>query len=561
MRHVKPALDPTVFRDLVDQAWEGIAIAEPSRLRILHANRSFCSFFACPPGERRALHRVLSISREDAQRAGTHAVQVVRPDGGWADLEVTLDRLIHRGESMIRVLARDVTARKQVEERTRYFAYHDTLTGLPNRLLFRDRLELAMKQGARAAEKAAVFLVDLDRFKQVNDTFGHDGADEMLSHLGARLCRAVRVGDTVARQGGDEFLVLVPRLRDHAEAATVAERLCEAIRGDIVPVRGREVRVTASVGVSLFPDDGADVNVLLHNADTAMYRAKSAGRDGWHFYDPRMEEQHARVLEMRTRLHKALANEEFLLHFQPEVSVTGGRIVSVEALLRWQPPGEALVPPLHFIPVAEDTGLIMPIGDWVLRNACHAARRWLDASGTAPRVAVNLSARQFRQRDIVASVRRALQETGLPPEQLELEVTESVAVGEPEHARAALTELKELGVSVAIDDFGTGYSSLALLHLLPFDRLKVDRSFLRGAQHSQAHAHLVRGIVSLGHSLGLEVVAEGVETPEQFTLLEDCGCDVAQGFGIARPMPGPDLERFLRAGAQHAWGGEVVGVA
>ncbi len=435
---------------------------------------------------------------------------------------------------MLCVVARDVTERELAGARDRHHAYHDALTGLPNRLLFQDRLSQALRQTARCGGCAGVVFVDLDHFKLVNDTFGHDVADLLLVDVARRIQGALRETDSVARQGGDEFLVLLPGLSDAGQARTLCEVLLGALR-EPFRLDGREVRVTASVGVAVYPGDGADATTLVKHADLAMYQSKHAGRDAIRAFDRSMHDEVVRIADIRSRLTHALERGELSLHYQPQVRIASGRLVGLEALLRWDPP-EGSVPPSRFVPVAEESGLIVAIGEFVLRAACGQAMEWHGRSLPEARVAVNLSARQFQDGNLPALVRRVLDDTHLPPHLLELEVTESIAMRDPEQARTMLAALKDMGVTLALDDFGTGYSSLAYLRLFPFDRLKIDRSFLPLDRCDRSDVAIVDAIVTLSHALGLEVVAEGVEIAEQLALLTADNCDLVQGFGVCPPL-------------------------
>lgn len=457
------------------------------------------------------------------------------------------------------------TEREVAGARDRHHAYHDALTGLPNRLLFQDRLSQALRQAARSGGHAAVVFVDLDHFKRINDSFGHDIADLLLVDVAKRIQGALRDTDSVARQGGDEFLVLLSALSHPDHAKGLCEMLLDALRRPFW-LDGREVSVTASVGVSVFPADGADATTLVKHADLAMYQSKQAGRDAVRWFSHAMHDEVVAVAGLRSRLARALERGELSLHYQPQVEVASGRLVGLEALLRWDSP-EGSVSPSRFVPIAEECGLIVPIGEFVLRTACVQSQAWRALGLPDVRVAVNLSARQFQDCDLPALVRTVLRETQLPSHLLELEVTESIAMHDPAQARSVLEALKELGVTLALDDFGTGYSSLAYLRLFPFDRLKIDRSFLphdgssggracesntsRGvgkpratpAETGPSDVAIIDAIVAMAHALRLEVVAEGVETAPQLALLG--GCDLVQGFGVCPPLTAEATGRLL----------------
>ncbi|MBM4397230.1 MAG: EAL domain-containing protein [Deltaproteobacteria bacterium] len=467
-----------------------------------------------------------------------------RADGAVVDVETSGVLLEHGGCKVLCVLARDITERRRSEEAIRHQAYHDALTKLPNRLLFNDHLSLALHHARRTRGSLAVMFVDLDDFKSVNDGLGHDAGDALLVEAADRLRSAVRAGDTVARQGGDEFMVLLPSVAGTADATVVAGRLLESLKAP-VRIGEREVRVTASAGVAMFPMDGDSSEVLTRNADVAMYQAKARGRDNWQLFDPVMNERMATVLRVRNDLAGAVERGEFVLHYQPQVEIATGNMTGVEALVRWQHPERGMVPPGEFIPVAEDSGLIVPIGEWVLRTACAQCRAWQEAGLPPIRMAVNLSARQFRRQGLVDTVTGALAASGLAAESLELEITETAAIQDPDFTRQTLDRFRSLGIAVTLDDFGTGYSSLAYLRSFPFGTLKIDRSFVREVQRNERDRSIVATIINLAHSLDLTVVAEGVETLTQFERLRSDGCDQVQGFGLARPTPAADIATIL----------------
>jgi diguanylate cyclase (GGDEF)-like protein/PAS domain S-box-containing protein len=437
----------------------------------------------------------------------------------------------------------DISERKRAEEQVRHLAFHDALTGLPNRLLFTDRLSLAVANARRSGSRLAVMFLDLDRFKIINDSLGHSIGDDLLRRVGERLEACVRQGDTVARLGGDEFTVLVPGLLYDDDAARVGRKILEAVSQPFT-IDGRELFLTTSIGVSLYPADGEDAETLVRNADTAMYRAKEQGRDNYQLYAPAMNARAVERLSLESRLRPALTNGELRLHYQPVVDLRNGRIAGAEALLRWAHPDLGLVPPARFIPIAEMSGLIVPIGAWVLREACARAREW-QREWPGMTVSVNLSSRQFQQSDIVAEVRRALKETGLDPGSLDLEITESSAMLNAEQSIATLSDLKELGVGISMDDFGTGYSSLAYLKRFPIDKIKVDQSFIRDIPSDSDDAAIVTAIIAMARSLQLVVVAEGVETEDQIAFLKDHGCDRMQGFVMSRAVPPDEFARLV----------------
>ncbi len=438
----------------------------------------------------------------------------------------------------------DVTEGRRAEEEIEHLAYHDSLTGLPNRLLFVDRIEVALSKARYSREPLMVLVVDIDRFKLINDSMGHKAGDALLQQTGARLRHAVQEGDTVARLGGDQFLVLMPRIGSPSSIPVIGERILEAIRRPF-HVDGRELFVTASIGISLFPDDGDDVQMLLSSADTAMNRVKREGRDAFMLYRPDMNARARERMKLETALRRALERTEFLLAYQPQIDLLTGRIVGVEALLRWRRGEKVVVPPSDFISILEETGLIVSIGEWVLRTASAQVKAWHDEGFTGLRVAVNLSARQFQHASLVDTIRRILRETGLPARSLLLEITESVAMERAAGSLAKLAELKGLGVHLALDDFGTGYSSLAYLKRFPIDVLKIDQSFVRGVEFDPKDAALGATAIAMAHGLNLRVIAEGVETEGQRDFLIRQRCDEIQGFLISRPLPPEGFRKLL----------------
>ena len=481
---------------------------------------------------------------------GLGVVQIYRGfgrRGGASWIELRLSPV--RGDDgsvtdFVGILA-DVSERKRFEQQLAHQGSHDALTGLPNRHLALDRLRQALHYASRLDRRVGVILLDLDEFKVLNDSVGHRAGDDLLQQVARRLRAAVRLGDTVARLGGDEFMVVCANLVDDAELDLVAARLTAAF--DAPFVIGEESRyVTVSAGISAAPADGDDAEVLIKSADIAMYRAKADGRDAVRRFLPEMNEALALRYSVDARLREALERGEFVLHYQPQVDARSGRSCGVEALIRWQHPERGLVPPLQFIPAAEESGLIVPIGRWALETACRQHKRWVDAGLADFPVAVNVSVAQFRKSDLVATVAEVLAQTGLPAHLLELELTESLIIDNAEAFVAILARLVQLGVRLAIDDFGTGYSSLNYLRRLPVHRLKIDRAFVRDIHLDPSDAALGRSIIAMAHNLGLEVVAEGVETEPQAAFLRRNMCDVLQGYLYSRPQAAHDVEEMLR---------------
>jgi diguanylate cyclase (GGDEF)-like protein/PAS domain S-box-containing protein len=441
----------------------------------------------------------------------------------------------------------DISDRKDAERQILHLAHHDTLTGLANRFSLHQRLEQALVLARRDNRGLVVLFIDLDRFKAINDSLGHPMGDRLLIEVGQRLRITVRESDVVARFGGDEFVVVITDVAEDnvgqisSLAGKILRRLSRAYS-----IAGRELHSTPSIGISVFPNDGSDVDALLKNADMAMYHAKSLGRANFQFFTPSMNEAAAERADLEGALRRAIDDNQFLLHFQPQIDAVRGRTVCVEALVRWQHPQRGLVAPNKFIPLAEDTGLIEPLGRWVIDAACRQLW-WMTHHGwPGIRIAVNLSARQLKQDDLIPWIEQLLAVHGVQAADLELEITESVAMENPEVTIGILRRLRELGVTLAIDDFGTGYSSLAYLKLLPIQRLKLDRSFVRDIEADHNDAIICSATIALAHSLGLEVVAEGVETEAQCSFLRYLGCDLIQGYYFSKPLPADALAEFLK---------------
>lgn len=442
-------------------------------------------------------------------------------------------------------LESEVRERRLAEARVQHIAHHDTLTGLPNRALFLDRLRQAIAGVGRSAGSVAVLFLDLDRFKNINDSLGHVMGDELLKLVGALCSKHLRQADTIARIGGDEFIICLSNVGSAEEAGNVARRLLSDVNLGF-EIDGHKLHANASIGISLYPADGVDAETLIRNADTAMYHAKDDGRGTFHFFRPQMTERVKQRLALENGLRGALEREEFVLHFQPIIQLESGRLVGAEALVRWNHPERGLVSPAEFIPVAEDIGLIAPLGEWVLHEACAQAAEWAVTSGRRLFVAVNLSARQFHEGSLLTAVERALTRSGIVASQLELEITESVLMQQSERSVRLLNEFEALGVKLAIDDFGTGYSSLGYLKRFPVSTLKVDRSFLRDVAHDEDDRAIVTAVMAMARSLGLAVTAEGVERAEQVAFLREIGCHQAQGYLYGGPVPKDRFELFLR---------------
>jgi diguanylate cyclase (GGDEF)-like protein/PAS domain S-box-containing protein len=465
----------------------------------------------------------------------------LRGDGAAFPQEISLTAI--EGGGMVCVV-RDITERTYAEEQIKHLAYHDALTGLPNRLLFKDRLTVALSHAQRDNTRLAVLFLDLDRFKVINDSLGHNIGDQLLQAVAARVQSCVRESDTVARLGGDEFTLLLPALARSDDAAPVAQKLLEAVRYPF-HLEGREFFITTSIGISLYPEDGLDAEALIKNADTAMYQAKEQGRDNYQLFNAYINAKALQRIALEHGLRRALSNNELAVHYQPIFDFRSGRISGMEALLRWKHPEIGNIPPAVFIPLAEAIGVMTPIGAWALREACEQAKAWHTAGYRNLALAVNLSVTQLQAPDLVARVKDVLDGTGLPPRLLELEITESSAMQNPEHSTRTLYDLKKLGIRISLDDFGTGHSSLAYLKRFPIDTLKIDQSFVRDITSDPDTAAIVTAIIAMAHSLRLKVIAEGVEFTEQANFLRRYACDQMQGFLIKPPVPAAEFAELI----------------
>jgi diguanylate cyclase (GGDEF)-like protein/PAS domain S-box-containing protein len=469
-----------------------------------------------------------------------------RKNGDLFPAEVCLTSLMLSGQPRLLATVRDVSDRKVAEERVQYLAYYDALTGLPNRTLLGDRLTKALADARRQKYKIALLFLDIDRFKDINDSLGHSVGDLFLQEVAERIKSFAREQDTVARLGGDEFLVMLTHIEDISDAAVAAERLMDAMTAEFV-VEGHPLNVSCSVGISIFPQHGADGEALMKNADAAMYSVKENGRNNYRFFIEDMNAQVAERLSLENGLRKALDKNEFFLVYQPQMDIATKMITGLEALIRWQHPSLGLVPPDKFIGIAENSGLIVPIGEWVLRTACRQAKKWQDEGIPALSVAVNVSAVQFRQTGFCELIQRVLRETELDPQYLELELTESLLFAKADVTISVLKELKSMGLTLAIDDFGTGYSSLSYLKRFPVGKLKIDRSFVRDIAVNPDDAAITTAIISMAKSLNLKVVAEGVENEAQMSFLRAHQCDAVQGYYFGRPLAVEDVADKLRA--------------
>ena len=546
------------FRSAMDATADAIYMVSRASMRFVEVNATACSMLGYRRDEllRMGPMQLGGGTFEqltqlyDALIAGSGGgelseSQIRRKDGSLLQIEVQRQAQRSGAGWIIVGVVRDITERKEAQQRLHHLAHYDTLTGLPNRMLFYDTLKNTLLQAEGKHWMVAVLFIDLDHFKYINDTLGHASGDELLSQFSDRLVQCVRMRDTVGRLGGDEFaLILV--MQDGQQGATlVANNIRETLRTPF-DLQGHAVTLTASIGITVHPDDASDADTLIKYADTAMYRAKQAGRDTYRFFTAQMNAEVLARLELEMALRKAVERGEFVLFYQPKVQLNSGRVTGVEALLRWQRPGYGLVSPQDFIPVLENTGLIVRVGSWVIATACAQIGLWLRSSVGPMQVAVNVCGRQFIEGDLEADIVRAIDDNAIDANLLELELTESTLMANTEHTIACLQNLKKRGVQISIDDFGTGYSSLAYLHRFPIDKLKIDIAFIRNITCSPDDAAIALAIIRMAHSLKLEVVAEGVETAAQLSYLRRNRCDQIQGFYFSPPQPVAALEQLLR---------------
>ncbi|MFD2263896.1 putative bifunctional diguanylate cyclase/phosphodiesterase [Lacibacterium aquatile] len=489
------------------------------------------------------LRSLMSILPESTIGTG-RATALARGDGFAFPAELSVGEILDNGQALYLLTIRDITDRRRIENRLERMALYDTLTGLPNRLKMQTHLELSIQEAKAAGKSVVVAGIDVDNFKNVNDFFGHQLGDRLLQAAAGRLRADLEPGDILGRVGGDDFLICVPTENVEATMERLRARVQEAFDRTFI-IDDFELYATASVGFTSFPEHGSDVSTLLKNAEAATYFAKEAGRNTYAIYSARVTDRRSHRVSLETDLRRGLERNEFLVHYQPRLEASTGRLRGMEALIRWEHPESGLVPPSQFIPIAEESGLIVPIGLWVLEAACRQTRRWLDAGFGDLKLAVNLSVRQFKDAGLVQKIQNVLIRTGLPADHLELEITESGLMNDIERGMEVLAELKNLGCTMAIDDFGTGYSSLSYLKRLPIDVLKIDRSFVMGLPQERSDLSIVNAVVGMARSLGLVTVAEGVESNDQLSTLVSIGCDEVQGYLLSRPLTVPEFHSYL----------------
>ncbi|SMB31231.1 Sensory box/GGDEF family protein (fragment) [Sterolibacterium denitrificans] len=547
------------WRKMFDQSPLGAAIVAPGH-GFLDANETLCRILGYEREELLAknfrdvmhpeelpqeLERMQRLLTGDAEHYNSESRYLSQSGADvWAQVSMSLVKDGNGQPLYFLPLIQDIGMRKQAEEQINYLAYHDALTGLPNRQLAKDRLDHAVAYASREKSGVGVLHLDLDHFKAINDTLGHPVGDGLIKKIADTLRDCVRTTDTIARLGGDEFLIILANVIDPEIISTIATKVQETL-GTTFKVQGHDLTTSVSIGIAVYPEDGKDFDSLLKKADTALYKAKASGRNTYQFYTEQMNNEAVEYLKIRNGLRQALINDEFLLHYQPQINLADGKVVGVEALIRWRHPEMGILQPGRFIAIAEESGLIVPMGDWALKHACQQAVEWRKAGLPPIVVAVNLSAIQFQRGDIEKSVVQALNESGHDPQYLELELTESILVQDIEKTLEILKRLKSMGIKLSIDDFGTGYSSLSYLKRFDVDKLKIDQSFVRDMASDKNDAAIVHAIIQMARSLNLQVIAEGVEDETLVAMLHGQHCDEAQGYHFARPMAAAAFVEYM----------------
>ncbi len=548
---------------IIEHTMEGVVITNGEG-NITSVNPAFCEITGYSEAEIINQHPDLLNSDRQPPEFYVELWNTVRSTGSWrgevwnqrkngevypAWMTISCVRDEHDHILHYVVVFSDITSIKQSQSQLEHLAHHDSLTNLPNRLLFEDRLQHAISQSKRQGHQLAVLFLDLDRFKNINDTLGHSMGDELLKEVAKRLQHLLRDGDTAARLGGDEFTILVENLEDPSQAAVVASKIQESFKTPY-KIAGRELHITTSIGISIYPEDGQSVADLTKNADAAMYQAKEQGRNNYRYYTSELTRNAFERLLLETELRSALKKDQLLLYYQPQISLKDGQMTGAEAVLRWHHPRLGIIPPARFIPLAEESGLIHEIGHWVLKEACEQTRYLYKQGLFQGRMAINLSVRQIMHTDLILRFEQIIADSDCPPDMLQLEVTEGIFMGQMQHSVPVLDVFKSLGVSIAIDDFGTGYSSLSYLKQLPIDKLKIDRSFIRDLPNDSDAIAITQAIIALGKNLGLHIIAEGVETLAQQALLQKMGCEEGQGYLYSPPVPANAFEEMLLEGSR-----------
>lgn len=558
-----------ITADVFDNTSEGIVITEGDSSKILQVNKAFCQISGYRNEE--LIGQKLNILKsgwhnDEYYKELWHSIKTTgfwqgemwdrRKNGElyaqWLSITAVKDSF-DRVTNYVGIV-NEITERKKSEEKIYRLAYYDSLTNLPNRALFSDRVNYTINRTGKTNEKIAILYLDLDRFKVINDSFGHNVGDKLLQGVSLRLKEALGEVYTLSRLGGDEFIIMIENIKKEKEVAEIANKILESLSKPF-NLMGIEVYTSISIGISLYPSDGSNLDTLLKNADTAMYRAKDLGRNNYQFYAREMNSKAIEKLKVENELRKALEKNELFLQYQPQVDLNSGKILGVEALIRWKHPEFGLVHPVEFIPLAEETGLIIPIGEWVLRSACEQYMCWKNQFGDFPKIslAVNLSARQFRQKNLTETIEKVIKETKFDAGCLELELTESVIMENVSESIKTLRKLKNMGIKIAIDDFGTGYSSLNYLRRFPLDKLKIDRSFVMDILKGRQDGAIVETIISMAHTLSLRVIAEGAETREQIIFLQEKGCDEVQGYYFSKPLSTRGIQKLINSNKIFCW--------
>lgn len=536
------------YRAVVRQISEGIILIDPITKKIIEANNAYCNLMGYTNQEilslklsdlvatdpeisdsiiRRVLHDRLNITQESIHR---------HKEGTLINVEVNISTIYYSAKEFICYAVRDITERKLSEEMLRYQACHDVLTELGNRNLFNEQLHKTIARAQRYKYQFAIMFIDLDRFKNINDTLGHDIGDKFLQAVAHRIRNCLRNSDLIARWGGDEFTILLSEIKHPHDVAIVANRIFHNLKQPF-GVMEYQLRAYLSIGIALYPQDGENLETLLKNADTALYQTKNEGGNNYKHYNPSMNHQQKELLKMEGYLYEAIKKKQFELYYQPQINVKTSQIVGMEALIRWQHPVLGRVSPIQFIPIAEETGLIHALGEWVLFTACKQAKTWQNMGFNPIKIAVNLSPRQFQQKNLVSIFKDIISKTELAPQYLELEITESSIIDHPELTKDILDRLIELGISISMDDFGSGYSSLGYLKKFPFHQIKIDQSFVRELKNQPQDLAIISAIITLGKGFDLSVIAEGIETKEQLQLLKELQCEIMQGYFLSHPLP------------------------
>ncbi|BAQ63797.1 EAL domain-containing protein [Geminocystis sp. NIES-3709] len=546
------------YRAVVRQISEGIILIDPITKQIIEANNAYCSLMGYSPSEILSL-KLSDLVATDPEISDSIIRKVQRnrlnvtqesihrhKDGSLINVEVNISIIYYSAKEFICYAVRDITERKLSEEMLRYQACHDLLTELGNRNLFNEQLHKAIARAQRYKNQFAIMFIDLDRFKNINDTLGHDIGDKFLQGVAHRIRDCLRNSDLIARWGGDEFTILLSEIKTSQDAALVAERILQALKKPF-PVMEYELRAYLSMGIAIYPQDGDNLDTLLKNADTALYQIKEKGGNNYQYYNDSMNRTQKELLRMEGYLYEAIKQNQFQLYYQPQINVKTWQIVGMEALIRWKHPILGCVSPIRFIPIAEQTGLINALGEWVLLTACNQHKIW-EKMGLPPlKMAVNLSPRQFQQKNLVSAFKKILEDTKLDPKYLELEITESSIIDHPELTKDILNQLIELGISISMDDFGSGYSSLGYLKKFPFQKIKIDQSFVRELKNEPQDLAIISAVITLGKGFNLEVVAEGIETLEQLKLLKELQCEIMQGYFFSHPLPADEATNFLQS--------------